>query len=230
MKKRNKNKLIIYGAISLSLVALISVGFSSWILDGSIKDEASVTVKVGKITNKTLVVTVDEKNSDFNLNFDNVERPSNSNITNDNLSYEDMSFTIVYKLESTFDIKEKFTITLTIPTDTISAYQAINSPNYNFIDVSCLQESYSFSLPAINRTLDDTNPNIDTIVTYSNDDKVATVTQTFTFKWGTTFNETNPGNYNGNDWLTFTNNLQTFINNASDLPPIDITITPTYIE
>lgn len=230
MKKHNKNKLIIYGAISLSLVALISVGFSSWILDGSIKDEASVTVNVGKITNKTLVVTVDEENSDFKLNFDNVKDPSNSNITNDSSSYEDMSFKIVYKLESTFDIKEKFTITLTIPEETVNAYKAINSSDYNFIDVSCLQESYSFPLPSINRTLDDTNPNIVTNVTYSNDDKVATVTQTFTFKWGTAFNETNPGNYNGSDWLTFTNNLQTFINNASKLPTIDITITPTYIE
>ena len=80
MKNRKKNKYIAYGVIALSSLSLVGVGFAAWEINGSLDDKTSVTVSVGDLTNKTLIVEIQDT-SDLNIAFDNVEN-GGTNISN----------------------------------------------------------------------------------------------------------------------------------------------------
>lgn len=89
MKKR-KN-FILYSILSLAVISLITVGFSSFILDGSVKDDSnSVNANIGDVIDKTIIANIIDNECDYNISFDNLEN-GNGNITNNSATYEDLS-------------------------------------------------------------------------------------------------------------------------------------------
>ena len=224
--KNRKNKYITYCILTLSAFSLVGVGFAAWEINGSIDDKTSVSVSVGDLTNKTLIVEIKDT-SDLNIAFDNVKGGS-STISNDNGKYEDLIFSIDFRLESSRTINDnKFKITATFDKTSISVYQELHEEGY--IDASCLSD-LSFNLPTSCGALTTNNANISGKITYDSDDfKGADVSLIYTFHWGGTFKGKNPGLWEG-DILEIGGYLEDFTAKAQDLDPISLTITPSYEE
>lgn len=225
MKKKNK-KIILYSVFSLSLIALASVGFSSWIIDGSVSDEINnITVNVGEVQNKTIVATVldSDESADYTISFDNVSNGSSA--SNGDKKVEDLTFTIVYELSSTRAINDgNFKVNVSIDSTSKTSYQGLSNPT-QYVDTTCISD-YSFNLPSASGSVEENNPNIETTITYQENNTKAKVFSTYSFKWGSAFNNDNPGNYTGKDLVT---KLESFVALAKKLPVINIIITPSFI-
>ena len=224
MKNRKKNKYIVYGVIALSALSLFGVGFAAWNIDGSLDDKTSVTVSVGDLTNKTLIVEIQDT-SDLNFAFDNVEN-GGTNISNGDGKKEDLSFTVNFRLESSRTINDAntFNILASFNSTSISKYQELDTEEYIVAD--CLTD-YGFNLPTASGTLTTNNSYITGSITYDADFKGADVSLTYKFAWGSKFNNENPGKWEG-DILTIGKYLEDFTAKAKDLPDINLTIKPSY--
>lgn len=229
-----RKKYWICGVISLSAVSLVAVGFSAWTMNGSVSDKANVSVKVGDIVDKTLIVQINS--SDLSFAFDNSEV---SNITNGDLQYQDLDFTIEYRLESSREIDTgDFQLQFRIPQGTITAYSALMSEGKEFVNTSCIN-NFNFDLPSNDGsdaiTIKNNSDTVETTINYDDDSKGATVSTKFSFSWGAYFNSDNPGNYYDEDsddisvYLELCDKLHEFENATSNLPDVEITITPYYI-
>ena len=58
MLNKNRSKIVIYSLIGLATVALATVGFSGWIIDGSVDTNENVSVTVSEIADRTTVIEV----------------------------------------------------------------------------------------------------------------------------------------------------------------------------
>lgn len=230
MKKR-KN-FILYSILSLAVISLITVGFSSFILDGSVKDDSnSVKANIGTVIDKTIIANIIDNECDYNISFDNLKN-GNGNITNNSATYEDLSFKIVYTLERPSRVinKGNFKVNIDINDDSINSYNSLVSTDDNkkFIDSSCLKD-YEFILPnerSDNFVISNTT-NITTKLTYESGYKKVKIETTYNFKWGEKFKNQNPA-YSSD--VNIGNYLNDFINKAKSLKDIVITITPSFIE
>lgn len=230
-----RKKYWICGVISLTAVSLVAVGFSAWAMNGSLPDKTNVSVKVGGIVDKTLIVQINS--SDLSFAFDNSEV---SNITNGNQQYQDLEFTINYRLESSREIDTgDFQLEFSIPQETITAYSALMSEGKEFVNTSCIN-SFSFSLPSNDGSdaikIKSNSNTVETTINYDDDSKGAKVSTKFSFSWGAYFNSDNPGNYYDEDsddinvYLDLCDKLHEFENATSNLPrEVEITIKPHYI-
>ena len=230
MKNRKKNKYIVYGVIALSALSLFGVGFATWNIDGSLDDKTSVTVSVGDLTNKTLIVEIQKDKSDLNIAFDNVDT-SGTSISNGDGKKEDLSFTVNFKLKSsrTINNANTFKITASFDSESISKYKELDTEEEEYIVADCLTD-FSFNLPANSSDpLTTINDHITGSITYDTDFKGALVSLTYNFAWGSRFNGKNPGLWEGNI-LTIGERLEDFTAKAKGLLPIDLTITSSYIK
>lgn len=229
-----RKKYWICGVISLTAVSLVAVGFSAWAMNGSVSDKANVSVKVGGIVDKTLIVQINS--SDLSFAFDNSE---DSNITNVDSQYQDLDFTIKYRLESSREIDTgDFQLQFRIPQGTITAYSALMSEGKEFVNTSCIN-NFDLDLPRNDGsdviTIKNNFDTVETTIDYDDDSKGATVSTKFSFSWGAYFNSDNPGNYYDEDsddinvYLDLCDKLHEFENATSNLPDVEITITPYYI-
>ena len=228
-----RKKYWICGVISLTAVSLIAVGFSAWAMNGSLPDKTNVAVKVGGIVDKTLIVQINS--SDLSFAFDNSE---DSNIKNGDSQYQDLDFTIEYRLESSREIDTgEFQLQFRIPQGTITAYSALMSEEKEFVNTSCIN-NFNLDLPrndGSDITIKNNSDTVETTIKYDADSKGATVSTKFSFFWGAYFNSDNPGNYYDEDsddinvYLKLCDKLHEFENATSNLPDVEITITPYYI-
>lgn len=229
-----RKKYWICGVISLTAVSLVAVGFSAWAMNGSVLDKANVSVKVGDIVDKTLIVQINS--SDLSFAFDN---SGDSNITNGDSQYQDLDFTIEYRLESSREIDTgDFQLQFRIPQGTITAYSALMSEGKEFVNTSCIN-NFDLDLPRNDGsdaiTIKNNSDTVETTIKYDGDSKGATVSTKFSFSWGAYFKFGNPGNYYDKDsddikvYLELCDRLHEFENATSKLPPkVEITITPYY--
>ena len=230
-----RKKYWICGVISLTAVSLITVGFSAWAMNGSVSDKANVSVKVGDIVDKTLIVQINS--SDLSFAFDNSEV---SNIKNGDLQHQDLDFTIEYRLESSREIDTgDFQLQFSIPQGTITAYKALMSEGKEFVNTSCIN-NFNFALPSNDGSdpiiIKNNSDTVETTINYDGDSKGATVSTKFSFSWGAYFKFDNPGNYYNKDsddinvYLELCDKLHEFENATRNLPQqVEITITPNYI-
>ena len=226
MKNRKKNKYIVYGVIALSTLSLVGVGFAAWEINGSLDDKTSVTVSVGDLTNKTLIVEIQDT-SDLNIAFDNVEN-GGASISNVDGKKEDLSFTVDFRLESSRTINDANTFKISASFDNASISKSQELDTDEYIVADCLAD-FSFNLPATTGSLTTNNSYITGSIAYDPDFKGALVSLTYNFAWGSKFNGKNPGLWEGNI-LTIGERLEDFTAKAKGLLPIDLTITPSYIK
>ena len=229
MKNIKKNKIVLYSLLSLMGVSLLTIGFSSFIIDGSVSDDSyGVTANLGDVIDNTIITTINDSECDYNISFDNLEN-GNGNITNGDKKEEDLEFKIVYTLQTTTnDINlNNYKVSVSINNDAKESYASLkDSNNFSYIDSSCLTD-FSFTLPSSNGNIT-TNPivnNVTNSVTYINN-KEAKVTSIFSFKWGEKFNNTNPCYSTDINIGTYLND---FVNKCKNLKGIVVTITPSYI-
>ena len=201
MFNKNRSKIVIYSLIGLATVALATVGFSGWIIDGSVDANENVSVIVSEIADRTTVIEVLDSECDKVVCFDYDKNSQNKNpniVFDDDPSKttgEDLNFSIKFtiKSNSALNLENKHTINFTFDEATKTKFKEINANN-NFIDYSCIQD-FSFNLPTEDNSSVTSLENITNSVTYSNEYKTATIISTFTFDWGDYFNGKNPCEY-----------------------------------
>lgn len=203
MIKKSKSKLLIYSSIALATVALATVGFSAWIIDGSVyEDDVNVNVTIDNMLDKTVLLKLNDQNngSDFSVNFDYDKNSQNKNthviFDESETDDEDLTFVFKYTLTSNNVLNRgDYQVGIGFSKETITAFNGLNKNPY--IDVTCLKD-FTFTLPASSSTVNVQGVDASYItnnITYSNENKEATIVSTFNFKWGSYFNGKNPCEY-----------------------------------
>lgn len=236
MKRIRKNRVLTYSLFGVFALSLVGVGFAAWTFTGFVGDEALVTVKVGDVIDKVLVV--DAKVTDGNVSFDNLGSGTTDVKNDPNGGTEDLSFTIEYTLTSTVSLFDdsgnaRFEIDIVFDEDTKNAYKnAFDQADKQFIDTSCLN---GFNFETKNGTSIDSGLNVVSEIAYSENNTVATVTSTFNFRWGSYFGGKNPAESMtgdvADDVFEISKKLHEFLDAKPEtLPQIKLTITPSYKE
>lgn len=202
MFKKKTNKIVMYSLIGLATVSLAAVGFSSWIIDGSVdSSNNNVTVNVSNAQDRTTLIELGT--CDTNLSFDYKKSSTNPNpniiFDEKETKDEDLEFSLVYTIKSNSSLKYgKHRISISFDKATKTTYSTLNATN-KYIDYSCLTD-FSFILgEAGNNIQTETTglKNITNKLEYNDATGFtsATVTSTFTFAWGEYFNGKNPCEY-----------------------------------
>lgn len=232
MKRIRKNRVLTYSLLGVFALSLVGVGFAAWTFTGFVGDEALVGVTVGDVIDKVLVVKA--KVIDGNVCFDNLKNASGNVTNNPNGGTEDLSFAIEYTLTSTVSLFDdsgnaRFKIDVVFDEDTINAYKKFDQKDKQFIDTSCLN-GFSFETKRDNSI--ESDEYVDSTIAYSENNTVATVTSTFSFKWGSYFGGNNPAqsttNGEADDVFEISKKLHEFLDvKPEPLPKINLTITPS---
>lgn len=224
MKSKNKRSTLKF-AILLSVVSLATVGFSAWIIDGSISsDNSQINFSVGEVVDNSIVVNIIDDKIDDKIAFDSIQDGASDKVQGNSAS-EDMTFAIEYTVTSGVPFEtQNVTITYTYSSD-FDGIKGLGTSNY--IDASCLSVN-TFNLDGTT-----TKPANGVAVSYS--ENVATVSHTWTFAWGSIFNGKNPCNVVNGDsgYDKLVENLKAFQTAASSAmsgKTFTITITPSFNE
>ena len=203
MIKKGKSKILIYSSIALATVALATVGFSAWIIDGSVnEDDVNVSVSIDNMEDRTVLLELmDPSNgSDLTVHFDYDKKSQNRNphviFDESETVGEDLTFVFKYTLTSNNVLNRgDYQVGIGFSKETITAFNGLNKNPY--IDVTCLKD-FTFTLPASSSTVNVQGVDASYItnnITYSNENKEATIISTFNFKWGSYFKGKNPCEY-----------------------------------
>lgn len=203
MIKKGKSKILIYSSIALATVALATVGFSAWIIDGSVnEDDVNVNVSIDNMDDRTVLLKLMDQNngSDLTVHFDYDKDSQNKNphviYDESETEDEDLTFKFKYTLTSNNVLNDgDYQVGIGFSKETITAFNELNKNPY--IDITCLKD-FTFTLPTSSSTINVQGVDASYItnnVTYSNENKEATIISTFNFKWGSYFNGKNPCEY-----------------------------------
>lgn len=238
LKKYKKLPLILTG---LAGVALLTTGFSAWVISGgiSITKDSMVDITVGEVKDNRIKVTLTEL--DETLQFDALSGVKGKYFTAGEGSNEDMVFgataTIAYNSETNDETSIaslvsglKFTLNYS---ETGSSY----STNYE----TCLTNEYIEAPLAIDKSFTYTTSNswesntagdkknwdnagkylkTNFVINNLTNSNTITVKFQFGYSWGNLFNYVNPVNYSGSDLdsiVTALTNLRTNLNGKNDL-------------
>lgn len=222
--KHSSLKLVLF----LSAVSLATVGFSAWIINGSISgDNTTISFSVGDVTDNSIVVDIIDatnKSIAFDSNVD-----GGTGVFKGDGDKDDMDFSVKYTVTSGIPFNStsgNVNISYTYSKDFEGIKGLSNSNGKQFIDTSCLNVE--------NYTLDGTTTsfgNSAITVGYNENKTIATVTHTWTFKWGSAFNNDNPCNITSDPDGTYAESLRAFVSAAKTAmtgKTFTITITPSF--
>ena len=233
MKRIRKNRVLTYSLLGVFALSLVGVGFAAWTFTGFVGDKALVKVTVGDVIDNVLVV--DAEVTDDNVSFDNL-KSGTTDVKNDpDGGTEDLSFAIEYTLTSTVSLFDdsgnaRFEIEIAFDDGTKNAYKnAFDQVDKQFIDTSCLN---GFIFETKSGTSIDSGTNVVSTIEYSENNTVATVTSTFSFKWGSYFGGKNPAQSMtgdvADDVFEISRKLHEFLDAKPEiLPDINLTIKPS---
>ncbi len=191
--KIKKSKLTIYILSSIAFISLVSVGFSSWVLDKIEDDSTNISAEIGLINDKSLIAQIDENASDLKpVCFDANSGNGGVVINGDSEVKEKMTFKIVYDLQGGYALNEgNILINFTFD-DIAKKYTQYLDGKTQYIDTSCVKDC-SIVLPQSNSTINNDTNSISSVITYTSGDfNSVHVESTFTFKWGDAFDGNNP--------------------------------------
>lgn len=211
----------------LSTVSLATVGFSAWIINGSISSgNTEISFSVGEVVNNSITVNITDTTNN-SIAFDsNVD--GGTGIFKGDGNNEDMDFSVEYTVTSGIAFKTTsghVKVSYTYSSDFTAIKNLNNSNGKQFIDTSCLDVT-NYILDGTTTSFEDGA--ID--VRYDSTTK-ATVTHTWTFKWGSAFNNNNPCNITSDIDGTYKGNLNAFVEAAKTAmtdKTFTITITPSF--
>lgn len=190
--KIKKSKLTIYILSSIAFISLVSVGFSSWVLDKIEGDSTNISAEIGLINDKSLIAQIDENASDLKpVCFDANSENGGVVINGDSEVKEKMTFKIVYDLQGGYALNGG-KILINFSFDEIAhKYTTCLDGTTQYIDTSCIKNC-SITLPRNSSTVDNETKSISSVISYSDDFTSARIESTFTFKWGDAFGGKNP--------------------------------------
>lgn len=223
--KHSSLKLVLF----LSAVSLATVGFSGWIINGSITDaNTTISFSVGDVTDNSIAVKIIDATNNSIVFDSNVD--GGTGIFKGDGDKDDMDFSVKYTVTSGIPLNStsgNVKISYTYSNDFDGIKGLSNSNGKQFIDTSCLNVA--------NYTLDGTTTSFQNsaiTVEYNENKTIATVTHKWTFKWGSAFNSDNPCNITSDPNGTYAESLRTFVSAAktamADDKNFTITITPSF--
>lgn len=208
MRKRSKKIVIMNAIFIVASFSLITFGFASWIVDGSVdEDSDNVSVTISDTKDETLLIEfVNNNDTDLSVCFDSNGSSQSAKLPGEGLyitsdgSKEDLTFTLTYELVSFDNIYNSSKIKISIDFTNSEAFSVLSSPT-NYIDITSIND-FSFTLNNPYSSSNNEKTYVETIITNkpittSNlSYYVINITQKFTFYWGSVFNGVNPGNNN----------------------------------
>ena len=243
LKNKNK-KTYIYILSGVALMSLISVGFSTWIID-KIEGAAvgNISVTIGKIDDSSLRIELSDVEGENDLNpirFDSLsanECLEGGVITNGDGEVEKMSFKFTYTLTS----GSGFSAENKIKVDYIFGGQAndyiTKLGDAGFIDTTCIKEGYSITgidgtTTSISDVLGKDNKlvAVNSTISYLPDTNSAKITSTFKFGWGSRFDNKNPCLASEGSIMDTLKEFETAYKGISGDKSINVTITPAFQE
>ena len=180
MKKLNKKNVIGIDTVFLAAVSLIGVGFAGWVVGGINTTGATdtVTATVGEVTDNRVTVTAEA--TDYTLAFDsnsiNGQVFKGSSATAEDMKFS-LSFTFAVETGSTFFDSNSLDVTLTFSGSLVNLLTSNNT---------------YLTLQADTKTGNSMTKS-STFVYTQNVTSAGTYTAAFEFKWGSVFNNDNPG-------------------------------------
>jgi tetrahydromethanopterin S-methyltransferase subunit F len=203
MKKLHNNKLALGLTIGCSIVALATVGFSSWVISVVTGAEVSnINVQVADIKDKSVSITEAALLGTNNTFAFGPQSGDNSgSIQNDGTeAVEDLTFGITYKVNITdVDQASLQSVTATVAVSNDTAGTAYTTAITNGYFVSPLSKT-SILASASNGVPVATGADTDAIyTTVTSSDSTYTCTTIFTYKWGAAFAGLNPAVYVDSD-------------------------------
>ena len=225
MRKRSKKIVITNAIFIVASFSLITFGFASWIVDGSVdKDSDNVNVTISDSKNETLITEfVNNSETDLSVCFDSNGSSQSAKLPGEGLyitsdgSKEDLTFTLTYELVSFDNIYNSSNVKISVKFTNSKAFSVLSSP-INYIDTTCIKD-FSFTLEQPFFYVEDGNTYVETTITNNlrNIENISyyaiNITQKFTFYWGSVFNGVNPGDSES----TSVENLLNFIEVANTL-------------
>lgn len=191
--KIKKGKIGIYLLSSIAFISLISVGFSSWVLDKQQSDVSEkITAEIGDIVDSSITAEIIDAECKLDpIMFDADDSNGGVIINGDGEVKENLTFIIAFNVQSGFAMNAN-NVALNFAFDDVAKkYVEFLDGNTQYIDTSCLVDC-EITLPTTDGTVTNTSGTISNLVTYSNSFTTAKIVSTFIFKWGSAFNNANP--------------------------------------
>ena len=242
MLKNKKKKTYIYILSGVALVSLISVGFSTWIIDKIQGDSVgNISVSIGQIDDSSLRIELSDVEGENDLNpihFDSLSADQcleGGVITNGDGLVEKMSFKFTYTLTSGsgFSTENKIKVDYTFGGHAQEYIDVLGKEG--FIDTTCIKP-YTISgidgeKTLINdvKGLDGNLIAVNSTITYP-DTKSAKITSTFNFGRGSKFNNQNPCLASDGSIMDTLKAFETAYNGIIGDKSINVTITPAFEE
>ena len=245
MLKNKKKKTYIYILSGVALVSLISVGFSTWIIDKIQGAEVgSISVSIGKIDDSSLRIELSDVEGENDLKpirFDSLKAGQcleGGVITNGDGEVEKMSFKFTYTLTSGsgFSTENKIKVDYRFGGQA-EEYISVLGGDAGFIDTTCIE---GYSITGIDGTTDSISDvlgkdkelvAVNSTITYDLDTNSAKITSTFNFGWGSRFKNKNPCLASDSSIMDELKAFETAYNERiSGDKSINVTITPAFEE
>lgn len=241
MLKNKKKKTYIYILSGVSLVSLISVGFSTWIIDKVQGAEVgSISVSIGKIDDSSLRIELSDVEGENDLDpirFDSLsaDHCSGGVITNGDGLVEKMSFKFTYTLTSGsgFSTENKIKVDYTFGGQAGEYISKLGDAG--FIDTTCIKTYTINGIDGVNTSIDDVKGldgnliAVNSTISYP-DTTSAKITSIFKFGWGSKFDNKNPCLASNGSIMDTLKAFETAYNGISGDKSINVTITPAFEE
>lgn len=242
MLKNKKKKTYIYILSGVALVSLISVGFSTWIIDKIQGAEVgNISVSIGKIDDSSLRIELSDVEGENDLNpirFDSLSADycSGGVITNGDGEVEKMSFKFTYTLTSGsgFSAENKIKVNYTFGEHANEYITKLGEAS--FIDTTCIKNYTINGIDGVNTSINDVKGldgnliAVNSTITYLPDTNSAKITSTFKFGWGSKFDNKNPCLASNGSIMDTLKAFETAYNGISGDKSINVTITPAFQE
>lgn len=243
LKNKNK-KTYIYILSGVALISLISVGFSTWIIDKiQPYTTGNISVEIGEIDDSSLRIELSDVEGENDLNpirFDSLSADQcleGGVITNGDGLVEKMSFKFTYTLTSGsgFSTANKIKVDYTFGGQA-EEYNSELGGDTGFIDTTCIKKTYTISgIDGENTTINDVKGidgnliAVNSTISYP-DTNSAKITSTFKFGWGSRFDNKNPCLASESSIMDTLKAFETAYNGISGDKSINVTITPAFEE
>lgn len=243
MLKNKKKKTYIYILSGVALVSLISVGFSTWIIDKIQGAEVgSISVSIGQIDDSSLRIELSDVEGENDLNpirFDSLSADQcleGGVITNGDDQVEKMSFKFTYTLTSgsKFSAENKIKVDYTFGGQASEYISKLGDAG--FIDTTCIN-SYTISgvIDGTTTLINDVKGSDGNLIAVTSsisylDSSSAKITSTFKFGRGNRFNNQNPCRASDSTIMDTLKEFEAAYNGISGDKSINVKITPAFEE
>lgn len=194
--KKLKSFKIMYLSLGVCLVSVAAIGFSNWILINEDSDEGFITAQIGAINDTKVTARITNKD-DLNVRFDANDNTDGLITSGSDSESEKMAFSIELQVDKgALTSFNNLNVAFDFNNDDGGAKKFIETvaSDPQYINATFLNKTYEITLNDISSESETTSEDGYFKYKFIISENVATITASFSFKWGTAFGEENPCN------------------------------------